>query len=361
QSRVPAVDRAVTILDQVARDGRPLQLAELTRQVALPKSTVFAVCQALVAERLLSRGVDGSYRLGPAVAELAAARRQRGTAVQHIGMSVPNSTNPFFDAELAAARSEAQVAGAAFDQLAADQDVAHQARDIVRLTGLGVELLVVDPVASDGLEEALDHARERGVTIVSVNGATAGADATVVTDNAQAGALVARHLAARLGGQGRVVIVGGAPVTAITDRIEGFRTALAESPGVDLVGIEPGDNSRAAGREAARRFLASTPDVAGVFAINDLTALGVIDIVGTTSSPPKVVSVDGSAAAIAAIASGGPLIATAAQEPDRLARIAVRTGLNLANGTAPAGRTLTLPTRLITADDLASYQPWGLA
>ncbi|MEA5116044.1 MAG: helix-turn-helix domain-containing protein, partial [Propionicimonas sp.] len=60
QSRVPAVDRAVTIRDQVARDGRPLQLAELTRQVALPKSTVFAVCQALVAERLLSRGVDGS-------------------------------------------------------------------------------------------------------------------------------------------------------------------------------------------------------------------------------------------------------------------------------------------------------------
>ncbi|MCC6497700.1 MAG: substrate-binding domain-containing protein [Propionibacteriaceae bacterium] len=359
QGRVPSIVRAVTILEQVASSSLPTNLADLTRQVRLPKSTVHAVCQALVAERFLTRGADGSYRLGPAIAELSAARRQRGATVHSIGISVPNSTNAFFDAEIAAARAEALTIGADFDHRAANQDVEQQNRDIVELTDSGVELLIVDPVASHGLEEVLARARARGVTIVSVNGATAGADATIVTDNAQAGALVARHLSERLDGHGRVAIVGGSPVTAITDRIEGFRQALADNPAMSIVTIEPGDNSRQAGRVAARRILDTIPRVRGIFAINDPTALGVIDVLHDAAHPPMVVSVDGSPEAAALIATNGPLTATAAQEPQRLASTAVRVGIGLANGTTMPGRTLTLPTRLVTHDDVSTYEPWG--
>lgn len=359
QSRVPSVVRAVAILEKVAHSRAPMSQAELARQVGFPKTTVYAVCQALFAERLLSRGADGSYRLGPAVAELASARRQRGEAIQSIGMTVPNSTNPFFDAEVDAAQAESHLVGAAFTFRTAEQDVEKQSKDIVELTNLGVELLVVDPVASHGLEEALGYARMRGVNIVSVNGATAGADATVVTDNVQAGALAARHLAEELSGVGRIVVVGGAPVTAITDRIQGFRQSLADFPGMVLIGIEPGDNSRPAGRAAAGRILSSNREIDGVFAINDPTALGVIDVLGSTGRPPIVVSVDGCAEAVAIIAAGGPLTATVAQEPQRLASTAIRVGVGVANGSTVPGRTLTLPTRLVTRDDVATYEPWG--
>lgn len=357
RGRVPSVDRAVAVLDLVSGSPDGLSLAALTRAVELPKSTVYAVCQTLTSTRLLSRGADGSYRLGPAVIELSAARRQRGASVHRLGMCVPNMENTFFQAEVATASAEALVAGALFETRSADQDVHRQSADIAALVAWGAEVLVLDPVASHGLEDALEEARARGVVVVSVNGATFGADASVVTDNAQAGALVARHLADRLNGHGAVAIVGGTPVTAITDRIEGFRRALADEPGLRIVAIEPGDNSRAAGREAARRLRERPAPVHAIFAINDLTALGVLDGYDDAGATPLVVSVDGSAAAVRQIETGGPLSASAAQDPRLLARTAVRLGLALASG-ATSGRTLTLPTRLITRDDVPTYEPW---
>jgi DNA-binding IclR family transcriptional regulator len=69
---VPAVQRAVSLLDLLARTGRPHSLAELTHSLGLPKSSVHGLCHTLSASGYLRR-VEGGFFIGPAVMSLAHA------------------------------------------------------------------------------------------------------------------------------------------------------------------------------------------------------------------------------------------------------------------------------------------------
>jgi IclR family transcriptional regulator, blcABC operon repressor len=61
---VPAVAKAVRLLDALAAAKEPLSLAALTQELALPKSTVHALCATLAQAGLVTRFASGSYHLG---------------------------------------------------------------------------------------------------------------------------------------------------------------------------------------------------------------------------------------------------------------------------------------------------------
>jgi len=61
---VPAVERAVTLLDALARAGRPQSLADLARDLGLPKSSLHGLLTTLVALGLARRDADGQFALG---------------------------------------------------------------------------------------------------------------------------------------------------------------------------------------------------------------------------------------------------------------------------------------------------------
>lgn len=62
---VPALRRAVQILDLLAIANQRLTATDIARHLGLPKSTAHGLIGAMVELRLLGRGADGSYRLGP--------------------------------------------------------------------------------------------------------------------------------------------------------------------------------------------------------------------------------------------------------------------------------------------------------
>ncbi len=64
QRLVPAVERAVLLLDALAAAGRALPLADLARGLALPKSSVHGLLATLVALGLARRDADGQFALG---------------------------------------------------------------------------------------------------------------------------------------------------------------------------------------------------------------------------------------------------------------------------------------------------------
>jgi len=61
---VPAVERAVTLLDALSRAGRTQSLAELARGLGLPKSSLHGLLATLVALGLARRDSDGQFALG---------------------------------------------------------------------------------------------------------------------------------------------------------------------------------------------------------------------------------------------------------------------------------------------------------
>jgi len=72
RSLVPAVTRAVTVLDLLADATEPLGISAIARELGLPKSSVANLCSVLVDEQLL-RMRGGGYVLGSRLARFGAA------------------------------------------------------------------------------------------------------------------------------------------------------------------------------------------------------------------------------------------------------------------------------------------------
>lgn len=72
-ARVPAVERAVRLLDQLAVNRQPASLSELVRVLKLPKSSVHGILATLAALDLIKRTTDNEFQLGPRVMQWAGA------------------------------------------------------------------------------------------------------------------------------------------------------------------------------------------------------------------------------------------------------------------------------------------------
>ncbi len=70
---VPAVARALAVMDLLARERAPLSMAGVALALALPKSTVHGLCNTLLSFGYLRRGDGGALQIGPSVMGLAEA------------------------------------------------------------------------------------------------------------------------------------------------------------------------------------------------------------------------------------------------------------------------------------------------
>lgn len=70
---VPAVSRALTLLERLAVQREPMSLARLASELELPKSSVHGLCNTLLHFGYLQRQDDGAFRIGPGVMPLAEA------------------------------------------------------------------------------------------------------------------------------------------------------------------------------------------------------------------------------------------------------------------------------------------------
>ncbi|HOQ45971.1 MAG TPA: IclR family transcriptional regulator [Bryobacteraceae bacterium] len=67
----PAVDRALTILEAVARSNRGLRLPEIALRLGIPKSSAHSILVALERRGYLQRNSSGRYLFGPKIFTLA--------------------------------------------------------------------------------------------------------------------------------------------------------------------------------------------------------------------------------------------------------------------------------------------------
>jgi DNA-binding IclR family transcriptional regulator len=73
KSLVPAVSRALALLERLADQREPMSLARLASELELPKSSVHGLCSTLVSFGYLRRQSDGAFLIGPRVMGLAEA------------------------------------------------------------------------------------------------------------------------------------------------------------------------------------------------------------------------------------------------------------------------------------------------
>ena len=234
---------------------------------------------------------ESRERVQRAIAQLgfvrnAAARQLRVGHSRLLGLALINISNPFFTDVAVGVEEAAREAGYSvlLGNSATRPDGESGFLDLFEKQRVDGVLIVP---SGDVLEE-LDGLRRRGTPAVLIDRVDErGTFSSVSTDNVLGGALAARHLLEL--GHRRLWFAGATPaVRQIRDRLEGFRAALAGTPGVTLH-VEPGRDVDAA--EGVRLGLAVAALDPGqrphaVFAANDMLALGVIQ--GLTAAGLRV-------------------------------------------------------------------------
>ncbi|MFC7585997.1 substrate-binding domain-containing protein [Nonomuraea antimicrobica] len=355
--KVPAVGRAVAVLADLAAHG-PAPLAALSRRVGIPKSTLLGICQALVEERLLQQDEHGRYTLGLALAELASAQMRNPPGIRLLGVAVPDTANPFYAVELRTLRHQCDLTGIDMVAMDAGQDARTQAGQVGELVRTGVDAIVLDAVHSAHVRGAVRAARDAGIPVIAVNAGAEGADACVTTDNVQAGQLAGQYLAGLLDGPAEIAIIDGRPVTATADRVAGFMSVLREHPAIRVVARERGDHTPTPAPSSPRNSSTATP--AGGLLRHQRPHLG-----RHPRSPgsPRPIPARGERGRLGRRHHGHrhrrPLKATAAQDPARLAHLALRLAGRMRAGEPLTTRVRLLPTTLITAANADDYHPWG--
>jgi ribose transport system substrate-binding protein len=291
---------------------------------------------------------------------MAAAEKK----LKSIGLTVGDLGNPFFVQIANGVTSQAKQYNpeVKVTSLSSNYDVNNQTNQMDNFISSGVDLIILGAADSKGIAPAVKRARGAGITVVAVDvGAEGGVDATVMSDNRQAGQQAAQYIVDKLKGKGQMVIVNGPPVTSIMDRVAGALDVLKKNPDIKILSQDQNaGGSRDGGLRVMTDLLTAFPKLDAVFAINDPTAIG-CDLAAKQAQRNEffIVGVDGSPDGVAALKSKNSLFeATPAQDPYRMAQKAVEVGYGIMNGKKPEQDMILIPVKLITRENVAQYEGW---
>ena len=297
----------------------------------------------------------------------AASAPARAAELKSMGISLGSLGNPFFIALSKGATAEAQATNPSVRvaTLGYDYDLGKQFTQIDNFIASGVNLILLNPGDPHAIGPAIKKAQGAGIPVVAVDTVAQGADATVATDNVQAGTISCQYLVDKMGGKGNVIIINGPQVSSVVDRVNGCKKVLSANPGIKLLSSDQdAKGSRDGGLAVAQSLLTRFQQVDGVFAINDPEAIGVslaAKQMQRTSFP--ITSVDGSPDIEAALKSpaSAQIVASASQDPYIMARKATALGVQILAGQKPANPVTLLPSVLVTRDNVKDYKGWAAA
>lgn len=282
-----------------------------------------------------------------------------------IGVSVADLGNPFFvqiaksitdrARELAGEKVKVIIRSSAYDL---DRQ-RHQIHEFIQMK---VDLIILTAADSIKIEKDVRLAQNAGIRVIAVDINAAGADVTITTDNVQAGEIACEYLAQRLNGKGNVVIINGAFISSVIDRVAGCKKVLGKYPDIHLLSDQlNGGGTIEGGLEVMTYLINAYARIDGVFAINDPSAQGAVMAARQAGRKEFIItSVDGAPAARKALThADSPWVASAAQFPRQMAELAVETGLSLLREKPVESKIILIPAQLITAAKIDQYEGWG--
>ncbi|WP_413721668.1 ABC transporter substrate-binding protein [Sodalis sp. RH24] len=297
-------------------------------------------------------------------AMLTVAPLAQAKDLKAIGVTVGDLANPFFVQITKGAEMKArELAGDKVNVtlVSSGYDLGQQVGQIDNFIAAKVDMIILNAADSKGIGPAVKRAQAAGIVVVAVDVAAEGADATITSNNTQAGELACQYITDKLKGKGQVVIVNGPPVSAVQNRVEGCMNELKKHPDIKLLSYnQNAKGSREGGLEVMTSLLAANPHIDAVFAINDPTAIGA-DLAAKQAQRKEffIVGVDGSPDGEEALKRENSLfVATPAQDPQVMAAKAVEIGYDILQGKPAPKDPVLIPVKMIDRNNVGSYKGW---
>lgn len=198
-----------------------------------------------------------------------------------IGMTCMDLTNPFFKLIANVMTAEAAKQGYTVTALSGELDPAKQNSQMSDFVAQGYDAIFLNPVDSRSAAAGVKAAHEAGVPVfsfdvqISDEAAAEMVISHIGSDNFQGGQIAGESMMEAIGNTGKVAVVSLPEVSSCILRVDGFKDALAKagSP-IEIVTELSGKGSRDAGYAVTTDILQAHPDITGIFAINDPSALG---------------------------------------------------------------------------------------
>jgi ribose transport system substrate-binding protein len=279
-----------------------------------------------------------------------------------IGVSVLTLTNPFFKVIGDSITEEAGKHGYDVIVTSGEFDVARQQNQVKDFIVKKVAAIVLCPCDSRSIGPAIAEADAAGIPVFTADIACLAPGAKVVshvaTDNLGGGKQAAEALIEAMGeAGGKVAILDFRQAESGQQRVKGFKEVVEgynrgrTSGRIEVVAELPGDGKKDQGYKCAEDALQANPDLAGIFAINDPSALGAraaLEKAGKADQV-KIVGFDGQPEGKRGVRDG-KIYASPVQFPDRIGRMTVDTIVRYFAGEEVPPRQL-IPTALYRRED----------
>eukprot|EP01132_Coremiostelium_polycephalum_P020348 gene20348-24170_t len=162
-----------------------------------------------------------------------------------IGASFQEINNPYFVTMKDALQEAGATIGAQLIITDARHDVSKQVSDVEDMLQKGIDILLINPTDSVGVQSAVKSAHAAGVVVVAVDAQAEGPlDSFVGSKNFDAGFQACEYLAKNIGDKGNIAILDGIAVVPILERVRGCKEAVAKHPDIKIVSIQNGKQER---------------------------------------------------------------------------------------------------------------------
>jgi ribose transport system substrate-binding protein len=283
-------------------------------------------------------------------------------AKRPIGISVLTLNNPFFKIIADNITADLKKEGYSTIVVAGELDVAKQQSQIEDFIARGCSAIVLCPCDSKAIGPAIQKANAAGIPVFTADIACLAPDAKVVshiaTDNYGGGKQAGIAMIEALAGQpGKIVILDFKQAESCLLRVKGFKEVIEAhnrehaDQKIDIVAELPGDGLLEKGNKAAEDALQAHPDLAGIFAINDPSALGARVAIekANKADQVKLIGFDGQLEGKEAIRDG-KIYADPIQYPDRMGKLTAQSILDYFAGKEVPAEQL-IPTELYRQAD----------
>lgn len=171
------------------------------------------------------------------------------------------------------------------------------------------DAIVLIPSDSQGIIPAVEKANQAGIPVINVNTKVGGGqtETFIAVENYDAASKVAKAVAEKLGGKGKVIILEGiAGAQSAIDLKQGAVDTFGTYEGIEIVASQTANWNRAEAMQVTQNLLQAHPDVDAIFASNDEMAMGAVEAVDQAGLTGKIIiaGLDANRDALEAIKEG---------------------------------------------------------
>jgi ribose transport system substrate-binding protein len=244
-----------------------------------------------------------------------------------------------------------------------EDDRASQITEVEGFITRGVSGIVLAPLDETALALPVADAQRRNIPVVIFDSGLRGADyvSFVATDNWKGGRLAGEHVASRLNGKGRVVLLRYAEGhDSTTQREEGFLEALAEHPGIEILSSNQyagadveGAYKRAENLLSRYRERDGSLGVDAIFCVNESSSFAMMRVLQDHNWAGRVrfVGFDASEGLVKGL-EDGHIDALVVQDPVKMGYLGVKTMVSHLRG-EPVEARIDTGVHLATRENMA--------